>query len=196
MNKAKVKKVISFLKPLFIRVIIGALIGLLLMTAVYMIPTDRINENVKKAASIFKEEGAFYNMFPWCTSQVDNFTDTIILLEAAYDGEESTIEKAMEVKRETVANWNNPWMQLLLKYIYGIELPDTISYARYWHGYLAIVKPLLSLIDYSTFRIVNSLIQITLIVSIIYLLVKNNMKAYILPYLLAMRIFDAYCYSD
>lgn len=61
---------------------------------------------------------------------------------------------------------------------------DMQDYARYWHGYLLILKPLLYLMDYWELRILNSLLQTALAVIIaIVIWEEKKQKRYVLAFL-------------
>lgn len=61
---------------------------------------------------------------------------------------------------------------------------DMSDYARYWHGYVLILRPLLYFMDYSDFRIWNCFLQIALVCYIAFLIWKaTGMKRYVLAFL-------------
>lgn len=55
------------------------------------------------------------------------------------------------------------------------------SYARYWHGYLLYLKPLLAVVNYSTIRVLNRVFQFALFAVLILMLVRKRKMAWILP---------------
>ena len=182
------KQIISFVKfviPLFLCVLIAILLATLLLTAVYMIPEQKIINNVKLSANILKEEGTYPQVFQWCTSKLDNFTDAIMLTSAAYEGEKSEIVNAMEVTRGAVARTGSPTNSMFAHYVEGKPFDIVSAYPRYWHGYLVFLKPLLSIMDYSTIRVINLVFQLLLSLIIVCLLKKKNMKEYIIPYIIS-----------
>lgn len=173
-----------FLTPLIVCVLCAVLLGTVLMTAVYMIPVDRIEDNVILSAQFLKEEGKYHNAFPWCTSRLDNFTDSIMLTEAAYDSDKPDIIEAMEAGRQHI-NGKAPYDSFVSHYADGAPFDSETTYSRYWHGYLVFLKPILLIADYSAIRMVNLFVQLLLSIIIVCLLVKNKMKKYIIPYLIA-----------
>lgn len=58
----------------------------------------------------------------------------------------------------------------------------TVSYPRYWHGYLVLLKPLLMMLDYLQFRTLNRIIQSVLILFVLVFLWKKLSPLYMLPF--------------
>ena len=75
----------QFFKFSFI-ILCSAVIGVLLLATVYNLPIDPIEKNVIESAIIIEEEGVYPTVFDWCTSALDNYTDSIMLTTAAYRG--------------------------------------------------------------------------------------------------------------
>jgi hypothetical protein len=61
----------------------------------------------------------------------------------------------------------------------------TNSYPRYWHGYLTIVKPLLTVMNYQSIRILNTALQNILVFLICIVLWKKQLRHLIVPWLIA-----------
>lgn len=171
------------------------------MTVAYMIPTNKIDENVESSFRQIAIEGPYGDLFSWCTSKIDNFTDSLIMLEATHPGEGSFLQQAMKVERNSIIGWNNPWAHLIIqyendneipevlkqiKYIHGGGLPDSENYSRYWHGYLVFVKPIMFFTNYIGYRIMNALIQVALLGLIIFLFFKKGKKELLFPYLISI----------
>lgn len=70
-----------------------------MLIGAYSLLIAPIENHVNSSAAIFEEEGAYPSLFSWSTSQLDNFTDAVMLLEAADDTANSAINKAMLVYR-------------------------------------------------------------------------------------------------
>ena len=75
--------------------LLSALIGTVLLCAVYALPTGPIDANVRKSAEVMEREGEYPTLFSWCLSTLDNFTDSYMLLEAADPSDGSVLEKAL-----------------------------------------------------------------------------------------------------
>ena len=152
----------------------GLIIGFLLMIGVYLIPTGRIVDNVEKSKEILKEEGHYnYIVSVDKTTMIDNYTDSIMLNEAMYHGDEGIIDKAMNVYKYYISNDLKP-LDNLDGYFNNDPLLHPHSYTRYWHGYLIFVKPLLLFLNITGIRQINAFLQLALIVSISILFVKKK----------------------
>ena len=57
--------------------------------------------------------------------------------------------------------------------MHGDNIEDSYEYARYWHGYLAVLRPLLTLFDYSAIRIILLIATLISIVTMIVLLCRK-----------------------
>ncbi len=178
------KKVIINIILVILNLGLATILGTLLICVSFKIDTGKINQNVQKSAKIMDEEGKYYKVYPWCHSQLDNWTDSIILLEAANDYVQTTVNRAMMVYRGEVNNLD-PCESLVSHYGYNVEFSGTSSYARYWHGFLVIIKPLLLVMDYGGIRVLNGIVQVLLIIAIIFLFYKRKKKEYIIPYLIS-----------
>lgn len=177
-----IKKLVNF----GLILILGILLGVALIVVAYMLPTNRIKENIKKSINTFEDEG------PYCVvvngyigTQLDNFTDTIMLSNAIYDGNDSIIEKSMKIYRYKYSG-ENPTEQLVQSFLDKEIITDKISYSQYWHGYLVFLKPILLFFSYSDIRIINQIVQVLLIVLISYLLAKRNINEHIPPFIIGI----------
>ncbi len=138
-------------------------IGVGLITLVYTLPLEPIQKSVADSVSVFESEGVYPMVWPatlpeHSSTQLDNFTDMLLLNEAACGEEGSPIESAMRVPRVGGSTLDG-----LREASLGSK-PE-VDYPRYWHGSLVILKPLLYIgLDYHAIRMMNSIIQIILII--------------------------------
>ena len=164
----------------------SVLLGTLLLTAVYMLPTEPMDKNLGRSAEVFQSEGVRPDVFKWCSSRLDNYTDSFILLLAVYDGGESPLVEAMELERNHITTQNSPTADIVAHYINGEEFDTFYGVSRYWGGFLVYTKPLLLLTTYQNIRIINGVCQTLAFAAVIFLLVKQGFKRYIAPYCLAV----------
>ena len=188
------RKAVGIVGYIIAALVIASICGVLLMTAVYLIPTDRINKNVAASAEIFDREGLTNSYIPWMTStRMDNYTDSIMLSEAAYNEDASALKKAMSSKYVYVINEEDYYQP---GYLNKMLLPVSdssavVSYARYWHGYLLAVKPLLVVVNLYGIRVINALVQIALLALLVYKLFKTEGgKKLIIPLLLSVFLIN------
>ena len=83
---------------------------------------------------------------------LDNVTDAIMLSEVVFPTQ-NPIQDAMAVPRYAYKERNSPELSLMayLNNDTSVER-EVVTYSRYWHGYLAILKPFFSLFDFSDSR--------------------------------------------
>lgn len=164
-------------------VIVSALVGLLLISFTYSLPTNVIQSNIVSSAETLKNEPTYLDLYDWCTSRLDNFTDSIILANAAHNTDESNIMQASKIQRISIDDMN-PHEAFVAHYAEGENVDSVVSYSRYWHGYLIVLKSLLLCADYSVIRIINFAVQFLLMCALACILYKKNKKAYIVPFVL------------
>ena len=118
------------------------------------------------------------------TSKVDNYTDSIMLLEAASASSGSAMNDAMNVPRGDIGELD-PYDTIVSHYVDGNAYDETITYSRYWHGYLIFLKPLLQFLDYRAIRIINGIVQAITVLATCFLLYKKGHKKAVVPYFLS-----------
>lgn len=177
-----IRRITKKLKFMLGILFVSAFIACLSLCLVYLIPTENIERNVSLSAGLIEDEGTYPKLFPWCSSNLDNWTDSIMLLESTYRWNESILEKALLVKHKAIDDWSADY-SLVYHYNHDYELNTIVSYPRYWHGYLVIIKPLLYFFNYNQIRLINGVLQLVLNFIIIILLYYKNMKKSIIPYL-------------
>ena len=70
--------------------------GFLLICIVYMLPSERVSLHVRESGEILEQEKDYPQLIPSSPYTVlDNYTDCIMLLTAAYDGEECIPDKTV-----------------------------------------------------------------------------------------------------
>lgn len=176
-----------------ILVLIGSIIvGTVLLTLVYMLPTSVMERNVRSSIDIFYTESVYpMQIQGYKSTQLDNETDAVMLLGAIYDGgEKSFLEQAMRVERIDFSE-NHSLCVDLIKYAWENQIPDgTQAYTRYWHGYMVWLKPLLTFFDYADIRMFNMIFQIILLFALMVNLIEKGLKKYLLPLAMALVVVN------
>lgn len=159
-----------------------------LLIAVASIPKDRIEENIKKSAE-----------YLYTTQQLDlpvrltrdNFTDSIMLNIAYCIDEDTPVTSALENKLYMLKDPEEGHRSLhyLLN---GGEKLYKWTYFRYWHGYLVVLRPLLTIFDYPTIRYVNYIMFSTILIWLLYLTKKRFSTGTMWVLLLAMAYASAF----
>lgn len=166
-----------------INIIIAACGAVILMTLVYMIPVDSIEKNLYSSAEAIKNETTYPQLTGLCTSQLDNWTDSIMLAEAGERSEGSALHRALLVNRGTMEGYN-PFESLIAHYVESKDYDAYTQYPRYWHGYLIFLKPLLTFMTYPQIRVLNGVIEVILFIVVCILFYRKRRTEYIVPWLL------------
>jgi hypothetical protein len=196
-DSATVKAVLKRTLTVIGSIILSALCGAMLLVSVYALPTESMDRNLSKSAATLEAEGTYPVISRFFTSKLDNWTDSIILLEAVTSTGEPVLD-AMNASRFGIKG-QKAHSALIEHYIHGTEFDNISSYGRYWHGYLVLIKPLLGLMPISGIRIINGLMQLFLVAAVITMLYKKGAKNYIIPYtisyLMLMPLALARCFQ-
>jgi len=176
---------LTFLASLLVRVLAAVLAGVLLLTLVYCIPTEPIEQNLALSAEVFAAEGVMPELFPWCTSILDNQTDAVMLSHAAHTTAESPIVQAMTANRHHIDGLDSP-AALVAHYLGGQPFDTQIPYYQYWHGYLVFLKPLLYFTTYQGIRLINTFAQAVLLILLCGLMLRKGLKRCLVPFLISL----------
>ena len=161
-----------------INIIAASIVGLVLLLLVFLIPIDSIDRNVAASAELLQKEGTYPVLSDLFRSKLDNYTDALMLMEAADDSSTSILDRTLNIYNHRVGDYS-PSESIVAHYLEGEEYTETSSYARYWHGYLVVLKPLLTVINYGGIRILNAIAQILVLIVVCLLLYTSGLKAYI-----------------
>ena len=158
----------------------GVVIGLLLLLFAYLIPTDRMIYNAKASIELYEDLGVNPNVvMGYESTTIDTYTDAWMMRIAIYDGGggETALEKCLnnyfygypDGRAENVCEG-------LIIYLQGEEGYTRLSYARYWHGYQAILKLLLYFFDYGDIMGILKFVQLALVAYCLVLLERNKLS--------------------
>lgn len=180
---------ISFLKKkgIHFAILLAAsiLLGYLLLVLAYCIPSEKFLMGGANSIQIFQQEGTYPTILSgYPNSQLDNYTDGSMLNNAIYAGTESPFIKAAACYRYQYED-QNP-MEAFISYLWMDESYSVASCPRYWHGFLIILKPLLTFMNYSDIRVLNQFFQLLLLGALIWQFAKKQLQQYILPLLLSV----------
>lgn len=175
--------------------LLGVLAGLVLITAVYALPTERMRANAQSAAALLTQEGAYPLLYGGSSLRMDpgnytdpkvfllnsrgtardNVTDALMLNTACYQDEGTLLERAM---RSAHAAYDGISFEIAAfsGCMAGDEGSISDGYARYWHGYLVVLKPLLLLLDYTQIKLLNVLCMVTLLAAVIVAMWKRGRR--------------------
>ncbi len=147
-------------------VVISALVGVLLLCAVYLLPTENIKKNSAGAVYVFAYEGSVYESAPSypLVSLLDNYTDCIILMESFVRNEGEPFYKA--ALAGTMLKSTDPAVTPVgacYYYFFGESGYENENYERYWHGYQIFTIVLLQFFTYLHIRYINLAVQTVLL---------------------------------
>lgn len=170
--------------------LLSVFIGVVCLLAVYALPVGRMKSHVAQSSAIFDVEKGYPELITgYAFTRLDNFTDSIMLSVAMYDGEEALCEKAMANYRK----YSDELGVVKSTTHYANDVPlDYYSkpYERYWHGYLLYLKPLLLFFTYGEIRILNAMFQALLLVAAAKLFLESEIKEYLPAYGLAIAFVN------
>lgn len=146
---------------------VGGVIGLIALILAFCIPTQPMKEHVAQSMPMIEREwGTFVLIEGYPASLPGSFTDCLMLGNAIYsDGDHTLLERALNGYRcETSEGGDDDWATgySLKDYIEG-KSGREIEYARYWHGYLVILKPLIFFTNLNTLHMIAGVLQLILI---------------------------------
>lgn len=145
------------------------------MVTVYLIPTKAIANQVKESTQTIEQEGIFWKPLGIYLLQIDNMTDCMMMNIAAYAETERPVESAMlnDYGYDQEGSLRYMWMAKdtwKLADVGPTALAHTFRYARYWHGYQTILRPLLTIFNYRQLRIVNYVLLLFLSIMAVWLI--------------------------
>lgn len=165
--------------------IAGIAAGLAGLFIVYLLPVEKMQTNMKASLTEFMAEGENPFLIEGLKgSSLDNYTDAIMLGSAVYKTDMPFWQNAIRVPRSS--DVEGMPMESLNDYLTSKESSQESEYARYWHGYLLYLKPLLLFLNYIQIRIVNGCIQLSLVIWILYEFIRQGMKRGAIAYVLAI----------
>ena len=191
------KTLMNILKYIIVFIIL-ILIYIGLITLVNTIPSSYMEENIKESAVVLKEqtEEKKYN-FGYKEETIFNFSDAL-MLNMAYSVDckhpfESMILSRKDYlpgvtkKENTKATVNigtdSRFINKitgdvshtgeLYQFINNKDMEESFEYARYWHGYMIFLRPLLTVFNITQIRILLSIIIIGISALLIYLIYKK-----------------------
>lgn len=176
---------------MIVLVVGAACLGLLLMWLVYLLPVEPMAKNIIKSYDTINNQETvdFAKLSVADFPEVyDAGTNIIIFQEVIYHNTDTPFEDSILVPNVNV--WMKPmneWSEGLLEVAEdGVKSTDDITtYARYWHGYLVLQKPLLSIMDVQTMYTLNTIVLCLLVIMVSYFMYKR-LGLYSLAYILTI----------
>lgn len=156
-----------------------------LLLGAYALPGAPVRAHLMPSAARIEREGLYPAYFGFKLFQMDNYTDTLMLFEAASADETGPLTAMMTNTAYNPDNFETLGADLA-EYLTRRAIADgaeghpdesitlkPFSYARYWHGYLIWLRPLLLVFTYGQIRIINYIVLTLLFAAVCRLLGKR-----------------------
>ena len=166
-----------------LNVFLAVILGVVLLCGAFALPQKPIEKHLENSSTTIQEEGVYTVVSKMFSSTLDNFTDSLMLLEAGNDKEAPILERAVSGFSGKISKYN-PAEILVLHFGNHMEYDRIVPYYRYWHGFLTVLRPLLIFMDYHSIRILNGVVQVLLLIATIYLMSKRKKDYFMIPWLL------------
>lgn len=129
----------------------------LLSVGAAAIPVNAVEANVRSSLSTLAQEGQYPRLWSGGESwTVDNYTTAVMLNQATHNAGNPVLSAAYNLQWHGTDGGDNQIVALRdgLQWQTGsVDGSGWIAYGRYWHGYLAFLKPLLVFFDLRQIRV-------------------------------------------
>ena len=165
--------------------------GFALLLAAFALPTEPMREHAYASRDVFAREGSYpMERTLGVDTKLDNFTDSMMLIHAGYQAPETTLlQRTLNVYRPFPHGNSSPVGVYAESLAAPTPAPES-NYGRYWHGHLAVLKPLLSIFTYEQLRVVNAVWVAALALTVAALMWRRGLRRYILPFAVTVLLFD------
>lgn len=169
----------------YIAVFLSAVIvltGMLTLSAV--IPRSAIRENMHSSAEFLCDGPLFGTVLEGVeSSRIDRYADSILLAIAWQYDSENPLESVMlsSYYYTPYQNENQNLLEAVTK-----ELPANQQYLRYWHGSIAILRPLLTVFSLKQIYLLNAIVLAALSIWLLVLLCRK--KAFVPAFGIALGL--------
>ena len=164
------------------------------LVAVSSFNKESIAENVKKSAEVLLSEGnrkVIYIPYKDINMQFDNYTDALMINTAYSIDPQTPLYSAFVARKNYIPNVTTEVYEDVpgelkssskykrhnevgeLNDLANDEKAESFEYARYWHGYLIFLRPLLTLLNINQIRVMLTIILIILAGILAYLIYKK-----------------------
>lgn len=177
-----------------VMVAVGVLLtGFLLLAVVYMLPTGRMKSHIAESDEVFNYEGIYPQlMYGLKSSQLDNYTDGLMYATAIHPGSGYALRDALYNARYEYVDTS--MVQGLNDYANDVSVKESlryeVGYARYWHGYLIVLKPLLLFLNVSEIRMLNLIMQTFFLLVLLYMVIRKYGIAYTVPVIMMVVLLN------
>jgi hypothetical protein len=131
---------------------------LVALTIACLIPQSLIEANARSSAEALLPFGGYPGAFQVESKsfQLDYFTDSL-MLNVAYEVDEQRPLRSALVSSQTISAFDGTTLLMLGRLATDRDIQH-LSYARYWHGYLVYLRPLMIWLDHSRILVLLGLV--------------------------------------
>lgn len=171
-------------------VILLTLLNCIILVGTFFLPIDEMRNNIGRSSELFNFEGIYPQ---WATgyksTQLDGWTEAAVYGMAIFQEGGAPLKNAMEMRYIEVDDL--PTSLALTNYANHADKEYQFpSYGRYWYGSVAIIKVLLLFFDVADIRVINCIIQFSLILLIIAGMIKMGLEKWVIPLVAGLFIVD------
>lgn len=198
------KQSIKLLIKILLLMTTSIMIGVLLLVCAYSLPTERIKNNVEESIEILEKETDHYNLFKNIETTIqDNYSDALYLNLALVDNSikgKFTGLMGLECNNSKLnIKEDSPVKRLSGIFDKNAKIEYKNSNRRFWNGYEVVLKPLLLFANYQEIRVINLILEVTMLMTILLLMHKRNLGkyniAFVISYLFLKPITIAFSIS-
>lgn len=168
----------------------GIALGLIALLLVHLLPVKPMQKHIYWSLPMIEKEFEDEVLVEgYCSTLTGSFTDCLMLEHAVYESKNhSLLEQTLHMYRAESYEADDGWWpgHSLKDYLENTPQPREVAYARYWHGYLVILKPLLLLTSFNTLRLLNSAIQLLLTGCIVIGFCRKNASPLAMGFLFSL----------
>lgn len=184
------KKTIFTLLKMIVLLSASAIIGMLLLSAAFFLPTDRIKENVRESVPGLVSEGDHFSLFSGLRfTEQDNYSDALYLNGAMVDNSAKgffTGLYGLEYENSKVKIKEDSPVTVLNNVFLEDAEPEYREYGRrFWNGYEIVLKILLQFFNYGQIRFINFYAEIGVLFWLAFMMYRRGLTKYIITVLIS-----------
>ena len=208
MIKVIVKYILTFI------ITMGILISLLFLSS--LIPSNKIENNVRKSSEILMQDGEKKLVDTYFRQDCLFYFTDALMINTAYSIDSTNPYSSMLLARKnyvpgktqnfheeiqmhigtspkyTDKYYNTFQVAELYGLMHGDDIVDSYEYTRYWHGYLIFLRPLLAIMDLGAIRILTIALTVILSIVIVWQIIKKLNLITAIIYIIGFILFDLF----
>lgn len=182
-------------------------IGFMALILVSFIPKATIRENVAESADFMKKQGEVFEFNSIGRTIFNHNSTDAIMLNIVYSlDDENVIDSVLRARRNYIPNVSTEFVEdklgnlkhesayfFMTNELYDLvngEKQKVFDYARYWHGYIVILRPLLLIFNIFEIRIILQIVLLLFFVILLYYISKKRSWKLSLIYLVSFIALD------